>query len=158
MKAFIFGLILGAGLCAAALWYFNNSTIRVDVGHTQADAKAAASNTADYVHEKMDSLNLNSTNIKEELSRTGAIIRRKASAAGAAIADAAGDDKITVAIKAKLVTDPNLSALSISVSTTDGLVTMSGTATSPENVQKAIQLAWNTDGVKGVVSTIGVKD
>ena len=158
MKAFIVGTLFGIALCAVWFLYFNHAPMRVDVDRAQADVKNAATDTANYVHEKMDSLNLNSSDIKAELAKTGAVIRRKASDAGAAIADAAADTKITTVIKGKLVADPNLSALAISVSTTDGLVTMSGTATSSANVEKAIQLAWDTDGVKGVVSTIGVKE
>jgi len=110
------------------------------------------------VQEKADSLDLSTTNIKAELARTGAIVRRKASDAGQVVADATADTRITATIKGKLVGDPNLSVLSISVSTTDGLVTMSGAASSPDNIRKAVQLAWETDGVRGVVSTIQVKD
>jgi hyperosmotically inducible protein len=85
-------------------------------------------------------------------------VRRKTADAGDVMADVAADARITAAIKGKLVADAGLSSLSISVSTTDGLVTMSGAASSPENIQKAVQLAWDTDGVHGVVSTIQVKD
>ena len=151
-------MIFGVLLSVAGIYYLNHSPMKVDTGHVGNDLKEATANTAAYLHEKVGSLNLNTADIKEELSRTGAVIRRKASEAGTAIADASADARITTAIKAKLVADPKLSAVSISVSTTDGLVTMSGTATSPENVQKAIQLAWDTDGVKGVVSTVGVKE
>ena len=105
--------------------------MRVDADHASANLKNAATETKDYVQEKADSLNLSTTNIKDEMSHLGAVIRRKTTAAGHAIADAASDTKITTTIKGKLVADPNLSALSISVSTTDGLVTMSGTASSP---------------------------
>jgi osmotically-inducible protein OsmY len=157
MKAFLIGLILGAVLCFAGIWYSGNHTMRVDADHANANLKNAATETKDYVQEKADSLNLSTTNIKDEMSHLGAVIRRKTTDAGHAIADAASDTKITTTIKGKLVADPNLSALSISVSTTDGLVTMSGTASSPENIQKAVQLAWDTDGVNGVVSTMQVK-
>jgi hyperosmotically inducible periplasmic protein len=157
MRAFIVGLILGIVLCFAGIWYFGNHTMRVDADHASTSLKNDATETKDYVKEKADSLNLNTGNIKDEMSHVGAVIRRKASDAGHAIADAASDTKITATIKGKLVADPNLSALSISVSTTDGFVTMSGTASSPENIQKAIQLAWDTDGVTGVASTIQVK-
>ncbi len=159
MKAFILGTLFGIALCVAGYYLcFNHTTMRVDLGQAQTDVKNAATDTANYVHEKMSSLNLNPSDIKAELAKTGAVIRRKADATGAAIADEAADLKITTTIKGKIVADPNLSALAISVSTTDGLVTMSGTATSPTNVAKAIQLAWDTNGVKGVVSTIGVKE
>ncbi len=158
MKKFILGLIFGIAICGAAYWYFGDHTLRVDVGQAGTSLKDAAVETKDYVQTKADALNLNPADIKAEMDRMGAIVRRKASDAGQAVSDAATDTRITAAIKAKLVADPDLSALSISVSTTDGLVTMSGTASSPENIHKAVKLAWDTDGVRGVVSTIQVKE
>ncbi len=53
--------------------------------------------------------------------------------------------------------DPDLSAVAISVSTTDGCVTLSGTASSAENIRRAMTLAYNTEGVTQVVSTLLVK-
>jgi hyperosmotically inducible protein len=155
---FLLGLILGVALCGAAIWYYGNRPMHADAQQAGDDLKNAAVQTKDYVQEKADSLNLSTADIKAELARTGAIVRRKASDAGQVVADAAADTRITATIKGKLVGDPNLSALSISVSTTDGLVTMSGAASSPDNIRKAVQLAWDTDGVRGVVSTIQVKD
>lgn len=152
---FLRGFVLGIVLTLVAVWYFKRDALPVDV---QQRAQSAATNASDYVREKIDQLNLSPDQIKAELASTGAVIRRKADAAGAAIADAAADARITAAIKAKIIADSKLSALSISVSTTDGLVTMSGTATSSTNVEKAVQTAWDTEGVKGVVSTIGVKE
>ena len=49
------------------------------------------------------------------------------------------------------------SAVAISVSTTDGVVTLSGSASSPENIRRAMTLAYETDGVNQVVSTLLVK-
>lgn len=158
MKAFLVGLILGAVICVAVIWYSGNHPLRTDAQAAGDNIKNAAVETKDYVKEKADSLNLSTTNIKDEMSHIGAVVRQKASDAGHTIADAAADAKITASIKGKLVANSDLSALSISVSTTDGLVTMSGTASSPANIQKAVQLAWETDGVRGVVSTIQVKE
>ncbi len=105
----------------------------------------------------MDELGLTPDNIRDELSRTGKVIRRKSEAVGHAISDAAADARITAAIKAKFVADPDLSAVAISVSTTDGCVTLSGSASSPENIVRAMTLAYNTEGVTQVVSTLLVK-
>ena len=62
--------------------------------------------------------------IKEDLARGGQIVRRKAREAGQAIADATADARITTAIKGKLLANRDLSALSISVNTTGGVVTL----------------------------------
>jgi hyperosmotically inducible periplasmic protein len=158
MKGFILGLILGVVVCAGLVWYLGSKPEHQEAGPTTNTLKNAAVETKDVVQQKVDSLNLSTTNIKAELANTGAIIRRKAQDAGQYVADATADTRITADIKGKLVADPNLSALSISVSTTDGLVTMSGAASSPENIRHAVDLAWNTDGVRGVVSTIQVRD
>ncbi len=156
---FTLGLILGILICGAAVWYLgSNRPAHEETAPAGNSLKNAAVETKDTVQEKADSLNLSTTNIKAELANTGAIIRRKAADAGQYVADATADTRITAAIKGKLVADQNLSSLSISVSTTDGLVTMSGASSSPENIRQAVDLAWNTDGVRGVVSTIQVKD
>jgi osmotically-inducible protein OsmY len=76
---------------------------------------------------------------------------------GNTITDATADARTTATIKAKLLADPDLSALSISVSTTAGKVTLSGAVTSPEKIAKAIKLAMSVDGVREVVSTLQVK-
>ena len=102
-------------------------------------------------------LHLRSEDIKDELARTGQVVRREASEAGQAIADATADARITAAIKAKLLASRDLSALNISVNTTAGVVTLSGFVPSPEHISKAILLAMETDGVREVVSTLQVK-
>ena len=50
-----------------------------------------------------------------------------------------------------------LSALSISVNTTAGVVTLSGFVNSTEDISKAMLLALETDGVREVISTLQVK-
>jgi osmotically-inducible protein OsmY len=117
----------------------------------------AAKTTRDAAQDKIRELHLRPDDIKDELARTGQIVRREATSAGHAIADATADARITGAIKAKLVGSRDLSALNISVNTTAGVVTLSGFASSPENISKAILLAIETDGVREVVSTLQVK-
>ena len=73
------------------------------------------------------------------------------------IADATADARMTAAIKGKLVATRDLSALSISVNTTGGVVTLSGTVPAPEDISKAMLLAMDTDGVTEVISTLQVK-
>ena len=63
----------------------------------------------------------------------------------------------TATIKTKLVGEYRCSAAHINVDTTDGLVTLSGTATSAEEIAKAVRVALDTDGVHKVVSTLQVK-
>ena len=76
---------------------------------------------------------------------------------GAATASASADAAITAKIKAKYVFEPNLSALSISVNTTDGRVTLAGNVASHEQIGRAIFIALETRGVQEVNSTLQVK-
>lgn len=95
--------------------------------------------------------------IKEELARTSMVVREKAKQAGSAIADATANARTTGAIKAKLIAEPGLSAFNINVDTTDGLVTLTGTVNSPDDVARAVRLALDTEGVYKVISTLQVK-
>ncbi len=95
---------------------------------------------------------------KEELSRSTEAVEEKAKRAGAAIADAASNTRITAAVKAKLSAGLGISALGdVSVDTTDGLVTLSGTVSSKEEISKAVKIAADTEGVRKVISTLQVK-
>ena len=106
---------------------------------------------------QLDALGLTPENIRDELARSGKVIRRKTEAAGAAISDATADARITAAIKLKLVGDPDLSAVSISVNTTGGCVTLSGSVSSLQNISRAMALAYDTEGVTQVISVLQVK-
>jgi osmotically-inducible protein OsmY len=156
MKTFL-ALVLGVAFGAAAVWFY--STYRNDPRMRSAEQKVenAAKTTSDAAQDKLRALHLSSEDIKEELARTGGVVRREASAAGHALADATADARITTAIKTKLLTSRDLSAFNISVNTTAGVVTLSGFVSSSEHIGKAILLAMETDGVREVLSTLQVK-
>ena len=156
MKTFL-ALVLGVAFGAAAVWFY--STYRNDPRMRSAEQKVenAAKTTRDAAQDKLRALHLSSEDIKDELARTGRVVRREASEAGHAIADATADARITGAIKAKLLANRDLSALNISVNTTAGVVTLSGFVSSTEHISKAILLAMETDGVREVVATLQVK-
>lgn len=155
MRKLLAGFILGIALTIAAIWFYGDKNRSAH--EAKEEVKNAATETKEYVRDKMDSLNLTPENIKDEMARTGKVIRSKAENLGNKIADATADARITTTIKAKLVANPDLSALAISVNTTDGRVTLSGTVASPERIAEAIQLAYNVDGVREVISTLQVK-
>ena len=156
MRTFL-ALVLGVAFGAAAVWFY--STYRNDPRMRSAEQKVenAAKTTSDAAQDKLRALHLSSEDIKEELARTGGVVRREASAAGHALADATSDARITTAIKTKLLTSRDLSAFNISVNTTAGVVTLSGFVSSSEHIGKAILLAMETDGVREVLSTLQVK-
>ena len=155
MKTLITAVFLCAVILLASIWYFSNKNPHAE--QARNDLTSAATETKQFVQDKVGSWNLNTDQIKDELAKTGQIVRQKAQQAGAAVSDATSDGRITAAIKAKYLKDPDLSAIQIGVSTSNGKVTLSGTTSSVDNVKKAIQLAMDTDGVHEVVSTIQVK-
>ncbi len=156
MKALL-ALLVGIVIGAAALWYFNtNPTGRSQVPTAQR-ANVSTTPARDSVQEKLRVLDLRPDEIKNELARTGVVIRRKAIEAGQAMADAAADARVTAIVKGKLLADKSLSALSISVNTTAGVVTLSGTVPTTDDIGKAMVLAMDTQGVREVVSTLQVK-
>ena len=156
MRAFI-ALFLGLIIGAAVVWFIFTNQGSPRVKQAQEKVEGAAKSAGGAVQDELHKLNLSPDTIKDELARTGQVVRRKAQEAGKAIADATADARITAAIKAKLLASPELSALNISVNTTGGVVTLSGHVASADDVGKAVLLAMQTDGVSEVISTIQVQ-
>jgi hypothetical protein len=147
MKA-LFCFLLGLAVGVAGHWYFTQPKSNDKVAHAQE----AATNLGRSLKETFDA-----DKIKDELARTGRVIREKAKKTGDAIADATANARITTTIKSKLVQDSGLAAFKIDVDTTDGVVTLSGNVSSHDEIAKAMNLALETDGVHRVVSTLQVK-
>lgn len=164
---FINGLIIGLIIGIAGFWYFasrsgGHGVVAENLHETYAAAQAettnAASHFSDALRARLDALDLRADEVRNELAKTGKIVRRKATDFGQAVADQARDARDTASIKAKFATDPDLSVWQISVSCTDGHVTLSGSVDKPEDVAKAVAYALDVDGVTDVTSTIIVKN
>jgi osmotically-inducible protein OsmY len=153
----LLALIIGIVVGAAGLWYFGSPTGRSRAQQAGSQIQNAASSARETVEEKLRVLDLRTNDIKDELARGGQIVRRKARDAGQAIADATADPRTTAAIKAKLLANRDVSGLNISVNTTAGIVTLSGSVSSAEEISKAMLLAMETDGVREVISTLQIK-
>jgi hypothetical protein len=147
MKALIC-FILGVVVGVAGHVYFTQTPSRTTV----AGAREGTTDVGRTVKETFDP-----TTLKDELAKTGRVIREKARKAGEVIADATANARTTASIKTKLVEDKGLSAFKIDVDTTDGVVTLSGTVGSYEEIDRAIKLALDTEGVYKVISTLQVK-
>jgi osmotically-inducible protein OsmY len=145
---FIIGLLVGVG----THWYLTQPKGQATAANARESMRETASDAGQTIKDKFDT-----EAIKDELSRTGKVIREKSRKAGDAIADATVNARTTGAIKTKLVGDSGLSAFKIDVDTSDGVVTLSGTVSSYAEIEKAINIAWDTDGVHKVVSTLQVK-
>ena len=148
-------LLLGVAIGICVVLYMRQPESKQTLESAGDKITSGANRIKETIQEKMGEIR--TEDIKEELARTGKVVRKKASELGAAVADATADARITGAIKAKYAVEPDLSAWSISVNTTDGKVTLAGTVSSHENIAKAINLALATEGVGEVVSTMQVK-
>ncbi len=67
------------------------------------------------------------------------------------------DSVITSKVKAKFVEDPAVSALNIKVETFKGTVQLSGFANNATEVNRAVEIARSTNGVKAVKNDIRLK-
>jgi hyperosmotically inducible periplasmic protein len=156
MKIF-FALVVGIAVGAAAVGFYNTRQGK-SAAHTTGDQiESSAKSTRDLIQEKLKMLDLRSEDIKDDLARTGQVVRRKAREISQSIADSTADARTTATIKGKLLANRDLSATSISVNTTSGVVTLAGSVSSPEDIGKAVLLAMETDGVREVISSLQVK-
>ena len=153
----LIALVLGISIGGAAVWLYSNYRTDPRLQSVGQKVETAAKSARDAATNEMRVLHIRPEDIKDELARTGQVVRRAATEAGHAIADATADARTTAAIKAKLVASKDLSALNISVNTTAGVVTLSGAVASSEDISKAILVAMEADGVREVVSTLQVK-
>jgi len=75
------------------------------------------------------------------------------STTGTAISDSA----LTAKVKTSLLADDNVKGLRIDVDTSNGVVTLNGTADTKANMERAQTLARGVDGVKSVENRLTVK-
>jgi hyperosmotically inducible protein len=152
MIKFLLGIVIGVVLGVWGYSWYQNQQSRSNLDKAKQSVGSSASRMKEAIQERIDT-----QEIKKEIERTGTVVREKAKKAGSALADATADARVTAAVKSKLATESALSVFSIHVETTDGLVTLSGSVDSHEQVARAVQLALDTDGVVKVISTLQVK-
>ena len=79
--------------------------------------------------------------------------RRGMDSTGAVVSDS----WITTKVKSDLAVEKDVSAMNISVKTVDGVVTLSGKASSQAEADKAVRVAGQINGVKSVVNNLDVR-
>jgi osmotically-inducible protein OsmY len=166
MRGFLNGLILGIILGAVGYWFLQKKAaehpeaqerFEQSAAQLRTNAEDAAHNLSDAMRAKLDTLDLRSDQIRDELAKDGTIVRHKAQDIGDQAVSAASDARAVTEIKAKYAEDSTLSVWSISVACDQGHVKLSGSVSSPEDVGKAIALDLDADGVRDVTSTLVVK-
>lgn len=75
---------------------------------------------------------------------------------GRSYAEARRDNQISAAVTDQLVQDRSISAMDIDVTTTNGVVTLTGVAANSAVASRAAQLAARVDGVAQVVNNLRV--
>jgi len=161
---FLLGIIAGA----AGLYYYQThnlgETTHSTARHVEDDSASAADRVRDSAESAKDRLgdklrdwHLTGSDIRDDLSRTGQVVRTKGSEVGSRIASAVSNARVVAVVKAKYTLDKELSARSIEVSADNGLVTLRGTAPSEALIGKAVGLALDTDGVTQVKSLLTVQ-
>ena len=102
---------------------------------------------------KVEEWELTPENIRDELAKTGRVVRTRAIAVGERMDDA----RIVTVLKGKYVVEKNLSSFDVSVECQNGEVTLSGKVRFAEQIGQAVGLALQTSGVHRVVSHLVVK-
>ena len=144
------GIIIGAG----GYWYVTEGRKDSRIREAEGDLVRGVGRVGEVIKEKVGEISVD--DVKDELARTGRVVRQKAQQAGALVSDATADVRITGVIKAKFIADRELSGQEVKVSTKDGRVTLSGAANTHLDIVKAIQLAMDTEGVREVNSEIQI--
>lgn len=143
---FLLGFVIGVSSYHFYLTRDNPSPSHLQNGSVVDRTKDAAIGAKDAVAAKLAEWRLTPADIREDLAKTGKVIRPKAQAVGDRISDA----RIVTVIKGKYAFESDLSAFAINVDCTDGHVNLRGEVASLELVGKAVRLALETDGVTEV--------
>jgi hyperosmotically inducible protein len=88
-----------------------------------------------------------------QMDEAGKAVGEKVEKAGEYLDDAA----ITAKIKGDILSDPLLKVLQINVTTTNGIVTLSGVVDSKQSIDRAVEIARRVKEVKSVENGMVVK-
>jgi hypothetical protein len=148
MKKLLFGFILGV---LAGVWGYS-------IVQKSPSRRNAGSSSGTFAQDAGRIFrDIRAEDVRQELERTGLVIRQKAAQIGTAIVEGTTDARITGAIKARLLSEPGVSSMGIDVNTTGGVVTLAGSVSSHDEVAKAMRIALDTEGVAKVISTVQVR-
>jgi osmotically-inducible protein OsmY len=154
----ILGLLLGFLIAMGIFWYLGDRRADSAVPATRERTSSDADEVEGDEVQRDVERTFDSDEIRDELARTGQVVREKVREAGEFVGEVAENAATTGTIKAKLLNDPRTSGLAIDVDTNDGVVTLSGKVDSYEEIARAMDLALNTDGVHKVVSALQVAE
>lgn len=149
MKLYILTFGLGVAAGGYGHWYFSQEQGKAQLADVQTNAVRIGQMVKSKASEGYE-------DVKDEIVRTGKAVGDTAKSAGETVVNAASDARITAAVKTKLIGESGLAGLSIGVSTSGGVVTLTGDITDITQVSKAVTAALTVDGVTSVVSKLQV--
>lgn len=156
MKTLFVILILGV-IAGAFGWQYHQRSQKPTIADRASllaeRTKEAAIQTKDAVVAQAQEWKLTPDHIKDELDKTGRVVRSRA----VSIGERMDDVRIVTVIKGKLVVEKNLSVFDIDVECHDGAVKLSGQVDSPAQIGQVMALALQTTGVHNVISDLAVK-
>lgn len=112
----------------------------------QAQEDRAAQQAAEAVHKGNQALRTLGDRTREGADRAANAAREGARELGATLSDTT----ITARVKAALLAEQSVDGSRVGVSTSEGVVTLTGTLVDSRQVQRAGEIALSTDGVKSV--------
>jgi len=142
MKKYIVVFILGLAAGTCGYWTFRDGPLATKVRESALVQK---------VNEKVDERATN--RLKEEMEKQGKIVMSKPDGLSLPKLE---NGLLSDLVKAKIAAEPMLSGTGIKNDVKDGEVSLQGTATSYDQVARAMRLALECDATKTVVSTIQV--
>lgn len=98
-----------------------------------------------------------STGSSESSGATGGTAGTSGSSATGKAGAVVGDSVITTKVKAALLADPDVKSTDISVETQNGEVMLSGFVRDQKQIDRAMNIARNVEGVKGVQNKLSIK-
>lgn len=143
MKKVLLIFLIGAGAGAGGYWFLQQSKTKTQLAEAGDRVKYAAWKAGKSLKEF-------TSEIQQELTKSGQVVREKTAAAGSAISEAT----LSANLKGKFLLEPGLRG--VGVETTNCVVILTGEVTSHEQIAKAMKLALETDGAQKVVSKIQV--
>jgi len=97
------------------------------------------------------------TNVVDEIAVRTSETTGDAPDNGRSLPEKMDDAGITMAVKTKLLDDPDVKGLKIDVDTREGVVYLTGTVRSENEKSKAVSLAKDTKGVRDVQPNLDIK-
>jgi osmotically-inducible protein OsmY len=151
MKRMLLCFLIGVAAGALGYWYLQQEEGKRAIAEARETIASGTEKAKGVVSHGMDE-------IKEEMSRTGRVIRDKAKDLGRPTTNAvaAVPNASAAAIGSKLATDPSLSGQRIRVDVADGVATLAGTVATYEQIGRAMKVALESDGVHRVISLLQV--